>query len=384
MATVAVIIPSYNHALYIADALQSVACQTLAPERIVVVDDGSTDRSVEVIRGIADPRIKLIVQENAGAHAAINRGIAAAGAVDYVAILNSDDLYEPERLARCVAFLEQRQEIELVCTGLRLIDDSGALLPTEHPKVRRLEAVWADPARDPAAWLGISNFAKTTSNFVARTAYARVYPFHDYRYVHDYHFAIGAAMAGRYAVLPEALLRYRTHTSNTIKRDGAASVAREVLRMNFDVLCELADSLMASPEVRASYTRYFRELAGNHADFRIEGFLALTARLIAASDPSRLNDLLSDLRPEAWPELAASPSDAARRSAAQARLSKFREAAAQSRWLALGHVFGFTPDVFAGKEHRPDKELGRIRKELDRSRWVRAGRKLGLLGDFPS
>ena len=384
MATVAVIIPSFNHDRYIADALESVASQTHAPERIVVVDDGSTDRSVEVIRNVGNPRIELIVQENAGAHAAINRGIAAAGAVDYVAILNSDDLYEPERLARCVAYLEQRPTVELVCTGLRLIDDAGDFLPPDHPKARRLAAVWADPARDPAAWLGSSNFAKTTSNFVVRSAYAQTHPFQDYRYVHDYHFAIGAAMTGSYAVLPEPLLRYRTHTTNTIKRDGAFSVAREVLQMNFDLMRELSGTLMTSCEVRAAYTLYFRELSGNHADFRMEAFLALAARSITAADPDGLGVLLAELHPDSWPELTAPPSDAARRAVDQQRLGQFREAAALSRWLALGHIFGFTPNVFAGKEPRPDKELGRIKKEFDRSRWVRLGRKLGLLRYIPS
>ena len=379
MPQIAVVIPSFNHARYIAAALESVLRQTLAPAKIVVVDDGSTDESVEVIRGVGDARITLICQENAGAHAAINRGIDAAGAVEYIAILNSDDLYEPARLKQCVAFLEGRREFALLSTGLCLIDAEGTPLPPGNPKARRLNAVWADPQRDPAAWLGVSNFAKTTSNFVIRAEYARAHPFRDYRYVHDYFFAIMAAVEGKYAVLPEPLLRYRTHTANTIKRDGASKVAGEVLRMNLDVARELAGPLARSPEIRAAFTRYFRELAGNHADFRAEVFLAIAARLFAGTAPETVESLLGSLTPEAYPELAAPASDAARRLVEQARLERFRASAARSRWLALGWAIGLTPDVFAGKETRPDKEFARLKKEFERSGWVRLGRKLGFI-----
>ena len=340
MSKVAVVIPSYNHAGYIGSALDSVVAQTLAPERIVVVDDGSTDASLEVIRGFAaahpQARLQLIAQENAGAHNALNRAIAEAGAVDYVAILNSDDLYEPARLEQCAAFLEANPACDVVCTGLRMIDAQGALLDPGHPKARRLRAVWADPARDPAEWLGVSNFAKTTSNFFIRTGYARSHLFCDYRYVHDYHFAVLAAVEGRFGVLSEPLLRYRTHPTNTIKTDGPAKVARETVRLNCDLLRELAPRLAASPEVRAAYSRYFRTLSGNAADFRLEVFLTLAARL-AAEHPGELSSLVEALTSADFPELAAPPCAETRRAMEAAVREK------QSRWLALGRLLGFLP-----------------------------------------
>ena len=381
MATVAVVIPSYNHARYIATALESVVRQTFAPVRIVVVDDGSTDNSVEVVESVHDPRIVLLRQENAGAHAALNRGVSEAGDVDFIAILNSDDLFEPARLEQCVAFLESRPGIDLVCTGLRMIDGEGNSLSRDNPKARRLAAVWADPARDPAAWLGVANFAKTTSNFVIRTAYARAHPFRAYRYVHDYFFAVQAAVEGKYAVIPEPLLRYRTHGENTIKRDGAARVAHEILRMNLDLARDLAEPLACSPEQRAAYARYFRELAGNQSDFRAEVFLAITARLLSETPPEQVEAALTAFSPEVCPELAAPAGDSIRRSADQTRLDRVRTEAARSRWLALGRGIGLTPDVFAGKESRPDKELARLRRELKRSAWVRLGLGLGILGN---
>jgi len=376
---VAVVIPSYNHADYIGSALESVVAQSLAPERIVVVDDGSSDGSLEVIRafGAAHPQTQLVLipQANAGAHNALNRAIAEAGAVDYIAILNSDDLYEPARLEKCVAFLDVHPECEVVCTGLQMIDSEGALLPTDHPKARRLLTVWADPARDPAEWLGVSNFAKTTSNFLVRAEYARAHPFRDYRYAHDYFFAVIAAVEGRFGVLPEPLLRYRTHTTNTIKVDGSAKVAREMTRLNFDLMRELAPRLADSTAARAAFSRYFRTLAGNAADFRLEVFLTLAARL-ATGQPAELVGWLDALSPEVFPELAAPPCPETRVAMDQARLDAFRQRAMASRWTALGMALGLAPNAFALSADTPAAQLARLEKRFKRSPWLLIGRLL--------
>ena len=372
--TVAVVIPSYNHAHYIGAALQSVAAQTLPAQQIVVVDDGSTDNSLEVIRafGATHPELRLFPQANAGAHVALNRAIEAAGAVDYIAILNSDDLYEPARLERCVAYLEAHPECELVATGLHLIGPDGALLPADHPKARRLRTIWADPARDPAEWLGTSNFAKTTSNFVIRATYARSHPLRDYRYVHDYFFAVVAAVEGQFGVIAEPLLRYRTHPTNTIKVDGASRVARETVQLNFDLLRELSPRLSESPQVRAAFTRYFRALAGNASDFRLEPFLSLTARL-AAGHPEPLRCWLEAMTATEFPELAAAPG-------LQPRLEAFRRQALRSRWVSLGIALGLVPRLFSDDEAALAANFPALERKFLRCAWVRFGMQMRFLG----
>ena len=105
MPRVSVVIPSYNHAAFVAEAVRSVLAQTLADLELVVVDDGSTDDSLAVLRGLADPRLQVHRQVNQGAHAAINVGLARARG-DVLAVLNSDDAYQSRRLARAVAALD--------------------------------------------------------------------------------------------------------------------------------------------------------------------------------------------------------------------------------------------------------------------------------------
>jgi hypothetical protein len=259
-----------------------------------------------------------------------------------------------------------------------MIDAKGALLEPENPKARRLQTVWSDPTRDPVEWLGVSNFTKTTSNFFIRTPYAREHPFRDYRYAHDYFFAALAAMEGKFGVMSEPLLRYRTHASNTIKADGSTKVAQETIRLNFDLLRELAPRLGASPEVRAAYTRYFRALSGNATDFRAEVYLALGARL-AEAHPETLKCWLEALTPGDFPELAAPPSAETRRAMDQARLDAFRHAAMRSRWTAFGMALGLVPNLFAPSNDSPLAELARQEKRFRRSLWLALGRLLGLV-----
>jgi glycosyltransferase involved in cell wall biosynthesis len=126
MKQIAVVIPLYNHAAYIGDAIRSVLAQTQRVDKIVIVDDGSTDDSVEIVRAFAEPRIELYTQPNAGAHVALNRGIENAAGCDYAAILNSDDVFARERISICVAFLDETPAIDVVATRLKLIDSTGS------------------------------------------------------------------------------------------------------------------------------------------------------------------------------------------------------------------------------------------------------------------
>ncbi len=96
--TVSVALITYNHERFIADAIRSVLGQTLSDLELVVVDDGSTDRTPEVVASFRDPRLVSIRQSNRGPSAAWNRAIQAARG-RYLAIMSGDDLCRPERLA---------------------------------------------------------------------------------------------------------------------------------------------------------------------------------------------------------------------------------------------------------------------------------------------
>jgi len=370
--SVAVVIPLYNHERFIAGALRSVLEQTRPPERVIVIDDGSTDGSLEAARSAADGRVTVVSQQNAGAHAALNRGIGMAADAEFVGILNSDDLYEPGRIERCMRFLEDKPGTAAVVTRYRIIDAAGSIPGEEDARVKWMRSVWEARRESLPAWLGIANFAKTTSNLFGRAEYFREHPFRAYRYVHDYYFALEAALTGRLAVLDEELLRYRVHDSNTIKSGPSENLPREVLRMNVDLLRAFAPVLEKDAEVRARFADFFRELCRNYADFRLEPFLWL----VAASNG--MEELCESIDAVRFPELAGGKSRALRELMAQGVYERAIESLAASRWMALGRLMGVGPAILNDAATAEGK-LAALRKACERSRWFKLGERLGLL-----
>ncbi len=227
---VSVVIPSFNHARFIGEAVRSVLDQTETDWELIVVDDGSTDASLEVLGGLGDPRIQIVAQENRGAHSAINAGLERA-AGEYLAILNSDDAYHPTRLARSVAALDAEPGALLAGSYIEIVDADGQRLGVKHGYRDCEPWALAHPERsfragaDLRAALLAENFWSTTSNFVMRrAALERVGAFRPLRYTHDWDFALRLALCGPSILLPEPLLRYRVHAHNTIRDNEAAMV----------------------------------------------------------------------------------------------------------------------------------------------------------------
>lgn len=120
---VSVVIPAYNSAATLARSIDSVLAQTWTAREIIVVDDGSSDATAAVIAGYAD-QVRGLHQANAGPSAARNRGIEAARGV-YVAFLDADDYWLPEKLERQVALLANHPELGFCSTATRVVDTAG-------------------------------------------------------------------------------------------------------------------------------------------------------------------------------------------------------------------------------------------------------------------
>ena len=120
---VSIIIPAYNHEKFIKAAVDSVLGQTVRDLELIVIDDGSTDRTGQIVRGYSDLRLTYYHQENQDAYNTINRGLDLARG-QYIAILNSDDVYTPDRLERLLQCQEQTHA-ECIITDVIPISDAG-------------------------------------------------------------------------------------------------------------------------------------------------------------------------------------------------------------------------------------------------------------------
>ncbi|UVK86905.1 glycosyltransferase [Pseudomonas sp. B21-051] len=226
MTKISVVIPSYNHRHYIEKAVDSVLNQSEHDLELIVIDDGSTDDSLSYLRQISDSRFKLVEQKNAGAHNAINRGLALAQG-EYLAILNSDDIFHPDRLKRCIEAL-LRENADLVTTWIEVINADGKPLGVKEAWKNMLP--WSIPdmeksfsaTDDFSLNLIVSNFVSTTSNIVfTRKLYEKVGGMRNLRFAHDWDFMFRAAETSKCVLLPEALMQYRIHGSNTISSNRA-------------------------------------------------------------------------------------------------------------------------------------------------------------------
>ncbi len=138
MARVSVIIPVYNGAATISRALASVFAQTFPAFEIVVVDDGSTDDTPAVLASYGD-RIHVVTQSNRGPSAARNAGIRASQG-EYVAFIDDDDEWMPEKLARCAAVLDQDLNCVLAYTGAFKVDLAGRPMPNQDSQTWGLDS----------------------------------------------------------------------------------------------------------------------------------------------------------------------------------------------------------------------------------------------------
>ncbi len=133
----------YNGEKYLREAIDSILGQTFKDFEFLIIDDGSTDSSVEIIRSYADPRIRLIQnEENIGLSRSLNKGLKLAIG-EYIARMDADDISLPRRLAAQVGLLDKQPDIGLVGTSIQLIDCDGERMHVHRVPTTHAQILWA-------------------------------------------------------------------------------------------------------------------------------------------------------------------------------------------------------------------------------------------------
>lgn len=221
---ISVIIPLYNKEREIEGTIRSVLAQTLLPAEIVVVDDGSTDRSAQIVRSIPSPLIRLVSQPNAGECAARNRAIAESRG-ELIALLDADDEWEPGFLAEVAALYGEYPGCGVYCTAFSVVARDG-VFPAPHPARRGIvDNFFRDSAHQ--------YIAIPSASAVPRSVFDCVGGFPEgMKIAGDLFMWIKIARRYRVCFSPRALCRYSKVASNR----SAASYTPERTAYSFEQL----------------------------------------------------------------------------------------------------------------------------------------------------
>jgi glycosyltransferase involved in cell wall biosynthesis len=297
---VTVLVPSYCHEAFIEETLASVLGQTHSTFRLLVLDDCSLDATVQSAGRIQDSRLQIDVNErNLGLGNTVLRALDRI-TTPYVALLNSDDLFQSERLERCLDRLNGAGHVQVVATGVLPIDTAGCCLTPET--VRRLfdgprVADWIewfsvarrlDAGADLLSELLERNFLVTTSNIVCRTEFLHRHRplLAGLKYCFDWQVFLLAAIEGSLEHMSEDLLGYRLHPANTVWFDEVRHTeyvfeVNRVLAATLRRLLRCVSSSSRPPEkTRAALLNLVAHAAKHTA---ADGFLLYAADLVENS-----------------------------------------------------------------------------------------------------
>lgn len=211
---ISIIIPVYNCKLYLREAIESVLGQTYSPTEIIVIDDGSTDGSVEVAEHFA-PSVKYFHQPNAGVAAALNRGITVSTG-SFLSFLDADDIWTPQKL--------EHQMDAITDTGVDMV--FGQIEQFYSPELNRLRA---------SAGL-VDGYSKCTL-LISRQSFSMVGPFNGQFQLGDFiDWYLRATELGlKSLVLPEVVLLRRIHEGNMgIRHRGNRADYLRILKASLD------------------------------------------------------------------------------------------------------------------------------------------------------
>lgn len=261
-----VVIPAYNARRHIVETVQSALGQTHGSLEVIVVDDGSTDGTADVLAAIDDPRLRVIVKANEGCSKTRNAGIEAARG-EFVAFLDADDRWRPTKLASEAAVLRAYPDVGMVLVNLQRFGSEG-LLPRDQfsysPQIERvtepstIDGVRITRREGLTALLALSQPPWHPSGLTIRRQVDTRFRNRLDLVGEDVAFILEVAAGTRVAFVEQPQVEYRLHETNST--GGKASVERVVDGL---LALEIVRDQLANPEHRQALDRRMgQDLAG--------------------------------------------------------------------------------------------------------------------------
>jgi glycosyltransferase involved in cell wall biosynthesis len=233
---ITVIVPIYNHEMFLEKTLNSVIHQSYPNIEIILVDDGSTDKSAEIAYNFQQHqdknRVIFFQLKNSGTPRAIDWGVKHAQG-EMLSICNSDDIFHQDRIFRLYEETT-RQNSSLAFSDINIIDDKGEVVEDDYPLARKIRSSVSAIGLYPSLTYAIidSNVAVSTGNlFFTKNLYFQLGGFSTKKYCHDWEFVIKSLKYAPPCFLSEKLYSYRIHTSNTFHslQEESVSEPTEIL-----------------------------------------------------------------------------------------------------------------------------------------------------------
>lgn len=260
-----VIIPTYNSAEFLTQAVQSILDQTYRNFEVIVVDDGSTDGTENFLRPF-DGRIQYLYQENRGPSAARNAGITAAKG-EYICFLDADDLWLPRKLQLQVSFMEGHRDVGLIFSDHEEFDSTGIVLESFLAvKSFYTDLISSQPIKEAFRKLAVENFISTPTVMIRSECFKKTGLFDEsLKSVEDRDLWLRMSAYFKIACLPIVVCRRRLHSFNISgEREHSITGRIKVLEKNRQSFPHLAPPAIWHRELGNAYCRlsYFR-LANN-------------------------------------------------------------------------------------------------------------------------
>ena len=218
---VSIILPVYNGQKYIQSSINSLLAQTYADFELIVINDGSTDNTEEIIKKIRDPRLKIISRPNKGLVKTLNEGIRRAKG-EFIARQDADDLSLPTRLEKQISFLDSHHKIGLVGSNYTIIDEEDTeLVATDiftHPDDLSVAEIVSNQFGHGSVVMR-SSIVRKAKGYNAAVGH-----------VEDYDLFVRMSRLSKIANLPEALYRWRRNpvgislSNDTLQQEQAFAV----------------------------------------------------------------------------------------------------------------------------------------------------------------
>lgn len=234
---ISVVIPVYNAERYILKALRSVCEQTYRNLQIIVLDDGSTDRSKQLIESVVDERIQLVSRENRGLIATLNEGVQLSNG-KYIARMDADDICLPDRFTRQLAYFESHVDFGLLFSGIEYIDTAGNVIrkkaSNESREIEPVELLFGCPVCHPSAMFNMNMLTKADIKYNP-----------DFDKAEDFELWTRLASMTKIGILSDILFQYRIHSESITSKNSHEqrnTAVRAIMKNLSNLECKKVES----------------------------------------------------------------------------------------------------------------------------------------------